>query len=687
MSAVERRTLLKTTAGAAVGGPFAGLVARSAGAHVPPARAGLFPVADERDGTVRLHLPKGFRYRSFHDTEMPVTLTDGTALPGRHDGMGAFRGPGRSVLLVRNHEVNNPGPAFGPGTPYDAQARGGTTTIQVTPTGQVIRAFTSLNGTMMNCSGGPMPWGSWVTCEETVNGPDVGADFTGAPNVTLTKPHGYVFEVPVSDQPGRGQSNRQPIRSAGRFAHEAVSFDPRGGHLYLTEDNFAFPSGFYRYRPPRHPMRARRLLDGGTLQMLRVKGHDNAHLEAEQTPGTTYDVEWVDIPEPDVEYAYVPGQPAPTPNDTALVHVGDQGRAQGAAGFSRLEGQAYDRGVVYFTSTQGGGAAESGPDSATGYGNGSGQVWAYDVKRRTLTCVFQSPGPLVLDLPDNVTTSKRGTLVVCEDSSNDNFIRGLTRRGQLFDIALNRLTSSTGTHPLQRRVRRLDLRPDRTHPVRQHPGLGRDDVRDLGAVGADRGLAAESTQRRRDVLPELAVTGLAEVQPVVEIVEVEPAGADVRHAGRPREPGQQSVDARHLGRPRGCEHRAHDDHLPAVEHLHQPGEPRGDVGGGLVEVVQAALDHDEVGAVAERLGRPVGVRHLTAVAGSGAEARAGVRRDVHPALEPGRPRAGGRAVQAEAHGVGVADDHDAGPGAGVRDRARGGALGEPGTVPRRVGRR
>ena len=66
------------------------------------------------------------------------------------------------------------------------------------------------------------------------------------------------------------------------------------------------------------------------------------------------------------------------------------------------------------------------------------------MKRRTLTCVFQSPGPLVLDLPDNVTTSKHGTLVVCEDNVDDNYIRGLSRRGRLFDIALNRLTSSTG---------------------------------------------------------------------------------------------------------------------------------------------------------------------------------------------------------------------------------------------------
>jgi uncharacterized protein len=441
---LERRTLLKTTAAGAVGGPFAGLVAMPAEAHKPPNAGALVPVADERDGAVRLHLPEGFRYRSFHDTEKPVVLTDGTALPGRHDGMGAFDGPGKSVILVRNHEVNGPGTPFGPGAPYDSQAQGGATTIQVTGTGEVIRAFTSLNGTMMNCSGGRMPWGAWVTCEETVNGPDVGPDFTGTSNVPLTKPHGYVFEVPVSHQPGAGQSSRQPIRQAGRFAHEAVSFDPRGGHLYLTEDNFGFASGFYRYRAPRNPMKVGRLLDGGTLQMLKVKGVDNAHLEAQQVNGTTYDVEWVDIPQPDIEYDHTPGQTAPTPNNTALTHVSSQGWAQGAAFFSRLEGQAYDDGVVYFTSTQGGGAAEPGNADPAGYGNGSGQVWAYDVKRQQLTVLFQSPGPLVLDLPDNVTTSKHGTLVVCEDNVNDNFVRGLTRKGELFDIALNRLRSGAG---------------------------------------------------------------------------------------------------------------------------------------------------------------------------------------------------------------------------------------------------
>ncbi|WP_435772082.1 PhoX family protein [Nocardioides sp. SYSU DS0651] len=440
--------LVKSAAAVGAAGPFAGLVASGA-ARARPRAADLVPVRDKRDGRVRLHLPRGFNYRSFHDTEAPVVLTDGTALPGRHDGMGAFRGPDDTVILVRNHEVNNPRPAFGPDgpgapAPYDPMAGGGTTTVQVTRQGKVVRSFTSLNGTMMNCSGGQMPWGAWITCEETVNGPDVGADFTGRPNTPLTQPHGYVFEVPVSHQRGEGQSSRQPIRSAGRFAHEAVSFDPEDGFLYLTEDNFAFASGFYRYRPPSHPMDVGRLEDGGTLQMLKVAGTDNAHLEAAQVPGTTYDVEWVDIDEPDVLYPYQPGQPAPTPNDTAIVHVSSQGWAQGAAYFSRLEGQVYDDGTVYFTSTQGGGPAEDGSHNPDGYGRGSGQVWAYDTRSGTLRVVFQSPGPLELDLPDNITTSPRGTLVVCEDNVEDNFIRGLSPDGAIWDIALNRLRSAGG---------------------------------------------------------------------------------------------------------------------------------------------------------------------------------------------------------------------------------------------------
>jgi secreted PhoX family phosphatase len=445
MTTLHRRTFLAGTAAAAggtvLGGPFAGFVNAAADEYHRPRRAHLHPVPDRRDGVVRLHVPKGFRYRSFHDTSQTVTLDDGTVLPGRHDGMGAFPGPDGSVLLVRNHEINNPIKAFGPLTPYDANAGGGTTTIEVTRHGEVRHAYTSLNGTMMNCSGGVMPWGSWVTCEETVNGPDVGPDFTGASNVTLQKPHGYVFEVPAG-----GTSDNQPITAAGRFAHEAVSFDPKGGHLYLTEDNFAFPSGFYRYKPRQHPMETGGLDDEGRLQMLAVRGTPLAHLEAGQPRRARYKVTWVDIEDPDPTFPYTPGQTAPTTNDEALVHVGDQGRAHGAALFSRLEGQVYDRGWVYFTSTQGGGDAmdlDDAPFSTDGFGNGYGQVWGYHIASQTLHLIFQSPGPEVLDFPDNVTTSRRGTIVLCEDHVDDNYLRGLTPEGRLFNIALNRIAGRT----------------------------------------------------------------------------------------------------------------------------------------------------------------------------------------------------------------------------------------------------
>lgn len=447
---LERRTFLKGgvaagAAGALGGGPFAGFAAAPASARRAPRASDLVPVKDKRDRVVRLHLPRGFQYRSFHDTEKPIILDDGTNLPGRHDGMGAFRDPDGRIVLIRNHELNNPnverGETYeamgGPGAPapYDAAARGGTTSIHVDKHGNVSSAYTSLNGTMMNCSGGIMPWGSWVTCEETINGPDVGPDFTGASNEPLEQPHGYIFEVPVD-----GTASHEPVRSAGRFAHEAVSFDPVEGRLYLTEDNFGFASGFYRYTPPVNPMRAGRLLDGGTLEMLAVAGEPEAHLEGEQEIGATYRVDWVPIAEPDFFF----NTSAPTPNDDAIRFVGDQGRSLGAAYFSRLEGQVYDDGVVYFTSTEGGGAPEATDRNPGGYGNGLGQVWGYDTRNQTLTCVFQSTSIENLEFPDNVTTSPRGTLVVCEDGPGDNFLRGLATDGQIWDICLNRMVSDEG---------------------------------------------------------------------------------------------------------------------------------------------------------------------------------------------------------------------------------------------------
>lgn len=468
MSTVDRRGFLKgaaaTTGGVLVGGSLQAMLASAVGAAPPDRFTTLGPVADLRDEKVRLHLPPGFGYRSFHDTDGPaVELGDDTVLPGRHDGMAAFPGPGGNVWLVRNHEVNGSavGGAFGPGTPYDSAALGGTTSALVTPFGEVVDSFTSLNGTQMNCAGGAMPWGAWITCEETVNGPDVSDDFTRnipdpsppdtyVQNARLQEPHGFIFEVPAG-----GRSDRAPIMHAGRFAHEAAAYSPVDGCVYLTEDDFGFASGFYRYVPPHDPMAVGRLEDGGRLEMLKVVGVTNAHLEAHQADGASYAVEWVVIDEPfpgtDGTFAPVSDGAGGTRriyNDEAIHWVSDQGRAKGAAGFSRLEGATFTRGEIYFTSTQGGGPAETvEQDDVGGYGNGTGQVWSYDPRRSVLTCRYQAPSNAVLDFPDNITAkSDRGTIVLCEDGRAPNYIRALSRYGELTDLALNRLTkNSDGT--------------------------------------------------------------------------------------------------------------------------------------------------------------------------------------------------------------------------------------------------
>jgi uncharacterized protein len=458
---LDRRSLFKgglgLAAGLALGGPAQAVLGGAAGASPGGARpAGWFDLVvgpDLRDGVNRLALPRGFEYRSFHDSSTGVLLSDGTTpVPGRHDGMGAFPGPDGKVVLVRNHEVNGPGARFSTSAPfYDERARGGTTTTTVDVQGNVADAFASLAGTQMNCSGGAMPWGSWITCEETVNGPDVFDDFTrgSAPpttyvnNVLLKKPHGFIFEVPVG-----GGATAAPITAAGRFAHEAVAYDPRAGVLYLTEDDFGFPSGFYRYTPPVHPRDAGRIEDGGLLEMLAVPDRPNIDLSARHDRRRVhYQVAWVPIGDPAPTFT-MDGTVPTTINDDALHYVAGQGWAQGAAYFSRLEGCVYNRWDrrVYFSSTQGGGDPETDPVTTprgTGYGKGSGQIWSYDPRSEKLRLEFEAPNRDVLDFPDNLAVGPFGHVVICEDNVAFNYIRVLTHFGGLVDVARNEIPGRT----------------------------------------------------------------------------------------------------------------------------------------------------------------------------------------------------------------------------------------------------
>ncbi|CAN5658378.1 DUF839 domain-containing protein [soil metagenome] len=444
---VDRRTFVKqglaaTAGGIVLAGPMQALVARGAlgagslevarnnGGYGP-----LVPQTDLRDGMVRLHLPHGFRYRSF--TPTGSAMADGVPTPGFHDGMAAFPAGRGRIRLVRNHEVNGPGEAFGvDDRAYDPMTMGGTTTVEVDRHAESVKSWVSMNGTQLNCAGGGMPWGSWVTAEETINGPDVTPDFTGVSNESLKQPHGFIFEVRSSWDAGEHHKG-VPILHAGRFPHEAVDVDPASGILYETEDNFGFPSGLYRYKAPRNPMKTRRLLDGGVLEMLAIDGEPRADLTTGRHPGDTLAVRWVKINRP------YPGHPdgdgtfdSLTDQDAALTFVGDQGRARGGAIFSRLEGIFYADRKIYVISTQGGDTPE-GVEGPSGFGDGFGQVWVYDIARETLTLLFESPSPDVLDMPDNMTVSPSGSLLLCEDGEPFNYLRGLNRRGQIFDFALN----------------------------------------------------------------------------------------------------------------------------------------------------------------------------------------------------------------------------------------------------------
>jgi secreted PhoX family phosphatase len=304
------------------------------------------------------------------------------------------------VRLVRNHESNLDTGAFAHETAYDPAAGGGTTTLEFdTEQGRLVRAWASISGTLRNCCGGPTPWGSWLTCEETIAEPSA--------KTKLERRHGYIFEVP--------SGMNEPVRPValvdmGRFVHEAVAVDPATGIVYETEDFST--AGFYRFLPRRRGQ----LQAGGTLQMLAIDGRPRFDTRANQEPRATYRVTWVDIKEPERAHA----------DARAMDSLGvfTQGLEQGGAIFARLEGVCHGEGRIYFTATSGGNAR-------------AGQVWELDPASAALRLVFESPSADVLDMPDNACMSPRGGIVLCEDGRDVQFVRGLTRDGRIFDFARN----------------------------------------------------------------------------------------------------------------------------------------------------------------------------------------------------------------------------------------------------------
>jgi len=407
VSDLSRRDLVRALAGFAAAGAVDGLAARAVyaltreGAGLATTADGAYgplaPMASLNTGETFLALPEGFSYTVFGRTGEP--MTDGRPTPERHDGMAAFA-VGGELRLVRNHETGRgPTPAAGPPErSYDRLAPGGTTTLVIDPATRLpTRHFVSLSGTLINCAGGPTPWGSWISCEETTAGPSRGFE----------QPHGYCFEVPAASD---GPVDPVPLKAMGRFIHEAVAVDPETGIVYLTEDRLS--AGFFRFLPDRPG----ELPAGGRLQMLAIRGQEGYDTRTGQRQGQELPVRWVEIGDPD---------PALAEQEPGIVFY--QGAIAGGATFGRLEGAWYGHGRIYINSTNGGDA-------------GLGQVWAYRRGRRggTLRLLFESPSAEVLQAPDNLCVSPRGRgLVLCEDGEGDQYLRGLTRDGRIFDLARN----------------------------------------------------------------------------------------------------------------------------------------------------------------------------------------------------------------------------------------------------------
>jgi len=411
---LDRRTFVKASAavggGLALGGPIAALGADVASGRVRRA-VGYGPLQDTREqesGTVYLQLPKGFQYRVIsRDYEI---MSDGMPTPGIFDGTGSYPGPRGTTILIRNHEnrsrpdeirVEVPaGKRYDP----DPNVRGGNTKLVVdNRSRRVIESFGVLGGTHTNCAGGVTPWDSWITCEEIFNYGSVENNVTPGTGV----PHGYCFEVPAD---ARRAVNAVPIVDAGRFSHEAVAW--LDGVLYETEDRG--DAAFYRFLPDRKPREWGDLATfGGTLQALKVRNRPNFDMD-EANPGETYPVEWVPIAEPN------------PPVETGGQSTRAQAQALGAAIFTRTEGIWEAGGKLYFDCTTGGNA-------------GSGQLWQFTPRGKDggeQKLIFESPGAAVLDAPDNlVVVPETGDVFLQEDGGGEQFVRGVTRRGEIYDFA------------------------------------------------------------------------------------------------------------------------------------------------------------------------------------------------------------------------------------------------------------
>lgn len=172
-----------------------------------------------------LQLPVGFTSRIVATSGQ---LVAGTLYPWHDDpdGGAVFATAGGGWIYVSNAEISGGG--------------GGVGAIVFDRDANIIDAYSILSDTSRNCAGGPTPWGTWLSCEESSNGQVYECD-PYAPSDGIARP------------------------AMGLFMHEAAAVDPFNQCVYLTEDTGR--GKLYRFRPTSYPD-----LGSGTLEVAQIEG-------------------------------------------------------------------------------------------------------------------------------------------------------------------------------------------------------------------------------------------------------------------------------------------------------------------------------------------------------------------------------------------------------------------------------
>lgn len=215
---MNRRSFLRSTVVAGAGAAFSGgffRLAADAASFIPHTETTYGPFQQVTIDGVRIELPTGFDIRMVAKSGEPP-VPGGPLWHYRCDGGGITVGTDGRWFYCSNSELE--GNEYVPGV----QTGGGARALQFDVHNNVVGAVTMLEGTRHNCAGGTTPWGTWLSCEENLQG--------------------QVWEC---DPYGRRPAVARP--ALGLFSHEAVAVDETNGVLYLTEDDSL--GRIYRFIP------------------------------------------------------------------------------------------------------------------------------------------------------------------------------------------------------------------------------------------------------------------------------------------------------------------------------------------------------------------------------------------------------------------------------------------------------